>query len=76
MLNSVVFNFAGKSQILRFIYHKLDVQVYNTNGDAIKKQFKKQLALCGQGSIFKALFTRSETPPPIWNPKLLAYCGL
>jgi hypothetical protein len=25
MLNSTVFNFAGKSQILRFIYHKLDV---------------------------------------------------
>ena len=24
MLNSAVFNFAGKSQILRFIYHKLD----------------------------------------------------
>jgi hypothetical protein len=25
MLNSAVFNFAGKSQILRFIYHKLDM---------------------------------------------------
>ena len=25
MLNSAVFNFAGKSQILRFIYHKLDI---------------------------------------------------
>ena len=27
MLNSVVFNFAGKSQILRLIYHKLDLVV-------------------------------------------------
>ena len=25
MLNSVVFNFAGGSQIMRFIYHKLDI---------------------------------------------------
>jgi hypothetical protein len=37
-----------------------DVQVYNSDGDAIKKQFKKQLALCGEGSIFEALFTRSD----------------
>ena len=27
MLNSTVFNFAGQIQILRFIYHKLDVQL-------------------------------------------------
>ena len=27
MLNSAVFNFAGKNQILRFIYHKLDLAV-------------------------------------------------
>ena len=53
-----------------------DMQVYGANGDAIKKQFKKQLALCGQGIISEALFTRSETPAPIWNPKLLVYCGL
>ena len=28
MLNSAVFNFAWKSQILRFIYHKLDIYDY------------------------------------------------
>ena len=35
--------------------------LYNSDGDAIKNQFKKQLALCGEGSIFEALFTRSDT---------------
>ena len=29
MLNSAVFNFTGKSQILRFIYHKLDMVEYS-----------------------------------------------
>ena len=38
-----------------------DVQAYNSGGDAIKTQSKGQLALCGQGSIFEALFTRSDT---------------
>ena len=38
-----------------------DVPLYNSDGDAIKGQSKKQLALCGADSIFEALFTRGAT---------------
>ena len=30
MLNSAVFNSAGKSQIMRFIYHKLDILYFES----------------------------------------------
>lgn len=52
----------------------IDAPVYNDFGDLVKDQFKNELALCGEGSIYQKLFTKHAMLFPSGIQQYLCIC--